>query len=293
MAQNIKQSDKFAFTVETVPSLMRLPNGSIVPDGFFTNRRTDTHEVLGKVTDRYGLIQNQDLIGAAEDAFAAKSMTDFKRKIVVVGEGQKMYARYDFRSHIKKLKVGDEVGLSLTVQNSFDGGLRASFSLGMLRLICLNGAATLEREVSMTKKHSVGISSTFIGDALEKAILAWDKATAVYDRLAQVGISQVQGINILAQLEASKALSGKLREAVEVIWNAPRHAADADRNLFNLYNALTQHLTHDVSATRFELANRTSENVLTALARASRDADRLTALSQPVALPVTSVIVTA
>lgn len=289
MAQLAKQSDQFNFNVETVPSYMTLPDGSQQNTGFLINRRTDNFAVLGSVSDRYGLVQNSDLISVAEDAFSAKGLTDYKRTIVVAGEGERMYASYDFKNHTKKLKVGDEVGMRLTVQNSFDGGLRVSFALGVLRLVCSNGMTTLEREVGMTKKHSTNISTKFVAEALEKAIKAWDNSTAVFDRLADVAISQSQGANILAQLEESAVLSGKLRENIAAIWSAPRYREDNARNLFNLYNAVTQHLTHDVAATRFELANRVSDNVLGVFDRASRDTNRLAKLVQPVAVPLAAV----
>ena len=289
MAQLTEQSNNYNFTVEAAPSWMQLPDGTFKKDGFTVNRRTDTMEVLGKVTDRYGIIQNSDLISSAEDAFKQKGLSDYTRNVVVTGKGQKMYAVYDFKNHVKKLKVGDEVGMRLTVQNSFDGVLRGSFSLGMKRLICANGMTTLEREVGMTKKHSSGISTKFIADALEKAILAWNSSTQVFDRLSDVTVTQEQGRNILSQFEEQNILSGKLRENVELIWNAPTHREDAGRNLFNLYNAVTQHLTHNVASERFELSNRVSDNVLSLLDKASRQTNVFDRLVQPVALPLEAV----
>jgi hypothetical protein len=45
------------------------------------------------------------------------------------------------------------------------------------------------------------------------------------------------------------------------VWNSPEYDLDKSRNLFNLYNATTQHLTRNVEDTRSELADRTSRNV--------------------------------
>ncbi len=152
MAQKFIQSSKFDFTVEAAPSFMQLPSGVFVKDGFTVNRRVDNHAVLGKVTDRYGIVQNSDLIQAAEDAFKAQGLTDYTRKVVVAGDGERMYAVYDFRSVTRALKVGDDVGLRLTVQNSFDGSLRASFMAGMLRLVCKNGMVAVKGEVGISSR---------------------------------------------------------------------------------------------------------------------------------------------
>ena len=51
-----------------------------------------------------------------------------------------MRTHYDFKNQTRALRredpeVGDEVGLRLTLQNSFDRSLRVSFALGMLRLV--------------------------------------------------------------------------------------------------------------------------------------------------------------
>jgi dihydroneopterin aldolase len=102
-------------------------------------------------------------------------------------------------------------------------------------------------------------------------------------------MTQEQGRNILSQFEEQNILSGKLRENVELIWNAPTYREDNARNLFNLYNAVTQHLTHNVASERFELSNRVSDNVLNMLEKASRQTNVFNKLVQPVALPLEAV----
>ncbi len=285
MAQQFKQSSNYNFSVEAAPSYMQLANGQFVKDGFTVNRRTDNLAVLGKCTDRYGIVQNVDLINAAEEAFVAQGMTNYTRKIVVAGEGERMYAVYDFKSVTRVLAVGDEVGLRLTVQNSFDGQLRASFLGGILRLVCKNGMVTIDREFGMTQKHGSKVSVSFVQEALRKALVSWDTSLNVFDRLAAVSITQSMGANILARLADSNTLSGKLLEGVSSIWATPTHREDSNRNLYNLYNALTQHLTHNVAGDRFELAERVSRNVLSVLDRASRDNGRLLKIAAPIAIP--------
>lgn len=284
MAQKAIQSSSFQFRVEAVPSFQQLPDGSFVKDGFTTNRRADNFAVLGKVTDRYGLVQNEDLVTAAEDAFKAAGLADFERKIIVTGEGERFYARYSFKSHIKPLAVGDEVGMVLTLRNSFDGSLRASFLAGLLRLLCLNGMTGASKQFGLTQKHGSKISVAFVADALKKAMLAFDSSTMIFDRMAGIDLTQAQGHIILANLQAQKVMSDKMREAIAGIWTNPTHAQDSARNLYNLYNAITQHLTHDVAGERFELSNRVGENTLTIFERVTRDAARLQKLLTPPAV---------
>ncbi len=289
MAQHAIQSSKFDFQVEQVPSFMQLADGSFVKDGFTLNRRTDDNTVLGVVTDRYGLVQNTDLIGAAEEAFAKHGLNNFTRDVTVTGRGRKMYATYDFRDRTRKLAVGDVVGLRLFVRNSFDGVLTSSFQAGALRLACSNGNVAFEKEIGMTQKHGSKISVAFIQLGLGRAIAAFDRLADTFDKLAAVAITQAQGNAILSRLAESNVLSGKLQENIAEVWNNPRHKEDSARNLFNLYNAATQHLTHGVSGERFELANRVSANVLSAFDKAAKDPSRLAKLALPVELQVSEV----
>lgn len=282
MSQLAKQSNNVAYTVASEP----LFTADLKNSGWLANRRTDNGAVLGVTSDRYGLIQNSDLINAAEDAFAKSGMTNYTRKTIVTGEGEKMFVSYDFKNHTKKLKVGDEVGLRLTLKNSFDRTLRVAFDIGMLRLLCSNGMTTLEREVSATKKHHTNIDVKFIVDSIAKAVKAFDTASAVFDNLATIGISQEQGMHILSNLENQKTISGKVREGILSAWNNPKHEADKPRNLWNLYNAMTQHVTHDIAPARFELANRISDSVLNEFNSASRNPTRLLKLSTPIELSV-------
>ena len=240
--------------------------------GWYGNVRTDTNQVLGICTEQYGKVQNSDLIGAIEEAFENVKMTDYEKAIYSVRDGARVYARYDFPNKTQATSVGDEVGLRLTANNSFDRSCRISFSLGMVRLVCTNGMVTMEDEYSMTKKHTQKVSVDFIEEAIQNAVQAFDdgKPLQVYDRLAAKDITQAQGVRILGGLEKKNLLSTRLREGVESLWIAPTHEEDKERNLYNLLNAVTQHLTREVEGERFEYSDGINRKVLRTLDKAAR-----------------------
>ena len=158
MARNTLQSTDYDFTVERVP--LKLPSGT--QSRMYAHVRTDTGEELGHGTEQYGFIQNADLVGMADEAFESRGMVPTSKRIVVCGRGERLYAQYDFaneRAQVRRedRQVGDELGMRLTLQNSFDRSLRASVALGMLRLVCTNGMTTTEKEIEMVKKHSTNI----------------------------------------------------------------------------------------------------------------------------------------
>ena len=265
------QTSDYNFTVEQVPLFDEKGRRS----GFFGNQRTDNGAILGVTSERYGIQNNAPLIERAEEAFKAQGLEweEENRNIVVTGDGQRMRAVYDFPNQIKRRedrKKGDNMGLRLTVQNSFDRSLRVSFAMGVLRLVCTNGMTSLEKEQSMTKKHSSGNDLNFLGEALSRAIGSWDKALLTYNNLESVEIKPQQGLNALHNLAKGGALSDRMAGEISKIWNNPTYEEDKGRNLYNLYNAVTEHLTREVEGTRYELAERINQKVLSRLDQAAR-----------------------
>lgn len=265
------QTSDYNFTVEQVPLFDEKGRRS----GFFGNQRTDNGAILGVTSERYGIQNNAPLIERAEEAFKAQGLEweEENRNIVVTGDGQRMRAVYDFPNQIKRRedrKKGDNMGLRLTVQNSFDRSLRVSFAMGVLRLVCTNGMTSLEKEQSMTKKHSSGNDLNFLGEALSRAIGSWDKALLTYNNLESIEIKPQQGLNALHNLAKGGALSDRMAGEISKIWNNPTYEEDKGRNLYNLYNAVTEHLTREVEGTRYELAERINQKVLSRLDQAAR-----------------------
>lgn len=279
------QSDKYGFTV-IQEQLSH--NGKVIP--YLGNFRTDTNECLGITTDSYGLVQNTDLIKAAQDALASRGLTDYEERIIVAGRGERLYAEFIFKNKQLASAVGDVFGYGLRLKNSFDRSLRAAFELFFIRLTCLNGASTMEKEFSANSKHSSKVSVAFVGNAIDKAMAQGQDALKVYDQMAKVTISDEQGKTILGNLVEMNILSETLKQSIETLWLNPKRQEDKSRNLYNLYNAITEHLTHKVSATRYEYANKTNSNVLVTLVNAARNPSKFTKLILPVVKDTTIMV---
>ena len=277
-----KLNEGFDYTVQQVAVPHPITGGKT---SHFMNIRTDNNAVLGVTSERYGIVNNRDLIDVADHAFEARGI-EVDRNVYVTEDGKKMRAVYDlkgddFRTAVPQ--VGDVMGYRLTAQNSFDRSLRVSFALGLVRLVCTNGMTTMEKEAEMVKKHStqVNIGDIISDDALDRALAKLKSSVDVYSRLASVNVEQEQGLNILQNLTNAKVISEKVRESIAHIWNAPTFEEDKGRNLYNLNNAVTQHMTHDVADERFEYANRVTTNVLKRFDMASRNPNRLKKLWTP------------
>ena len=277
-----KVNEGYDFTVKQVEVPHPTKGGK---SGYFMNVREDNDDILGWTTERYGIVQHRDILGKSDEAFEKRGI-EVERKVIVTEGGAKMRAQYDLKGDLFQAdipKVGDTVAYRLTAQNSFDRSLRISYALGLVRLVCTNGMTTTEKEVEMVKKHStnVNIGDIITEDALDSALARLKNGLNVYSRLADVSLEQEQGLTILQNLANGKVISEKLRESIAKIWNDPTHDEDKGRNLYNLNNAITQHLTHDVADTRFEYANRVTNNVLKRFDLASRNGKRLEKLWTP------------
>ena len=277
-----KVNEGYDFTVKQVEVPHPTKGGK---SGYFMNVREDNDEILGWTTERYGIVQHRDILGKSDEAFERRGI-EVERKVIVTEGGAKLRAQYDLKGDLFQAdipKVGDTVAYRLTAQNSFDRSLRISYALGLVRLVCTNGMTTTEKEVEMVKKHStnVNIGDIITEDALDSALARLKNGLNVYSRLADVSLEQEQGLTILQNLANGKVISEKLRESIAKIWNDPTHDEDKGRNLYNLNNAITQHLTHDVADTRFEYANRVTNNVLKRFDLASRNSKRLEKLWTP------------
>jgi hypothetical protein len=261
-----RQSSKFDYKVEQVRLLT--PEGQ--ETRFFGNRRIDTQEVFASVTDQYEIVQNDVLFSTAEKLFGQKSMTGYKRKIVVTNGGARARAIYDFPNIGAKIGNQD-VTFRLKVQNSFDGSLRASFQVGLVRLICSNGLAVPVNTLNVTKKHTSNIQEEFVGRALDSAINSFHNALPAFEQMARISVSPKDGENIMLNFVKAKDISERMATEVLKIWTNPTYHEDRERNLWNLYNATTQHLTHEVEGKRFELAEKVNTRIMSAFVKSARN----------------------
>lgn len=251
--------------------------------GFHT-KRLDTGQLIAPVSNHYKVVQTRDLVETAENAFANAGL-EWERTIRATGDGARVWAEYNFPNEVVELsnvKVGDSLGMRLTLGNSYDKTQKASFALGMLRLVCSNGMTALDKEFDFSKRHTGVIDLGGIGDALGKALDSFRvlrNEDNIFSRMAGVELTQEQGLNILQHLVKDKVVSEVVREGIAQVWNDPKHEEDYDRNLWNLLNASTQHFTHrtNIADGRYEQANALTAKVTRRLQNITRDSNLLAA----------------
>jgi hypothetical protein len=219
-----------------------------------------------------------------------KELQDFDREVSVTENGARFYGRYSFPKNQRILTpaVGDSVGMVFDLRNSFDRSTKAGLGIGSLRLLCLNGMTSTENMASITARHTNKINVGTIKDGIEMAIERWETSIDKMTEFTQREVTQEQGIVILNNLSQKKVLSESLKDSIEFIWNGQVEGlgrggeADKARNLWNLYNATTEHLTHQVAPKRFEYSRSVENKVLSTFTRSLKDNKVWDALLKPV-----------
>ena len=271
-------TDKYDFPVE----MQELYTRDQKRAGFWGTRRTDTGQVLGVTSDKYGLLLNTDLVKTVDEVLTNKGL-DYERQITVARDGATMYGRYEFPNELRKVqKVGDEMGMRITIRNSYDRTSFAGLELGMLRLVCTNGMKAMRRAFGFNQKHSRKLSLDGVSEAIDRAVKAFDEVGGEFTKLSEVPVSDTIGDYVLKNLTSDKILSEKLREEIVKVWLNPPFQEDKKRNLYNLYNATTQHLTTDVAPQRWEYAQKVDRGVLGRLSQAAHDPAILNTLLLPI-----------
>jgi hypothetical protein len=293
MARNTKPtSSNFDYSVVQEPLFNR--DGKPVKVGnspIMGNFRTDNNVCLGTSTEAYEIVNNNSVVEVVEDAFSASGLGDFEREIVVAREGARFYGVYDFPTQERHIaNVGDVVSLRLTLNNSFDRSCGVNWAIGLLRKICSNGMCSLVADTNVTKKHSSKLDLSFIKEGIEASHEKFEASVEAMQLLGNREITQKQGGLILDNLAIKKVLAESMRDSIQMVWDSPTFGEDQGRNLYNLYNATTEHLTREVQSKRFEYANRVNRNVLSNLARAERSANHFAKLTAKV--PVKEKVVT-
>ena len=257
------------FTV--VQEALTLPDGTATD--YFANRRTDNGVVLGVVTGQYRPMQNRELFSFSENLFRSKGFRFVTGEAIVSKSGAQVRAKYRFPELAVRI-AGQEHQFQLMVQNSFDGSLKVSFDLGLFRMLCSNGMkipAFAGSTVSLMKKHTESMSLAFASDAFDFSLKTFQSSVEVFENYNRQRLTQVEGHKVLNGLVTRKALAERMADSVREIWDKPTHKEDESRNVFNLYNAVTQHLTHEVAPKRFSLSERVSIAVTDELTKGVRN----------------------
>ena len=286
MPRNTKPtSTDYDYEVEQRPLFSLSSSGERIKTSVVGNFRTDNDVMIGHATESYEILHNKDLVDSVREGLEACGIDNYEESFVVARDGARFYGEFKLPNLEREVSVGDVVSMKLITNNSFDRTCSAGFSVGLERQVCSNGMVTLTADTSVAQKHSSRLSLKFIQKAIEQAKSKFDQSVKDFGNLRSFKLTPEEGSNFLDNLAGKKILSEKVKEHVDVIWRNPSlnegFEIGGGFNLYNLYNAATQHLTRDVAESRYEYSNRVSGSLLRNLDKASRSQTNFQKMVKP------------
>ena len=253
-----------AFPVHT--EVVRGVSELILPNHKMTvNSRTG--QPLGVVGLDYKVVTNEELFGTMLDSL---NKLGLEHTETYRDHGARSYMDISLPSinYNRPAKIGDITECRLTLQNSFDGSLRAGIKLAAQRLWCTNGCTSGEDMAKVMKKHTSDINVGIMVNAVESQIEGFQTMVEMWSAMAAYEVKPQTAVNLInrfaptnkmkkanKRIKASAIFPEKYREDVQNIYRRPLSAGDyRDANLLSVYDSFTETATHvigeDVSAKR-------------------------------------------
>jgi len=253
-----------AFPVHT--ENVRSVSGLVLSDHKMTvNSRTGAP--LGVVGKDYKVVTNEELFGTMLDSLNKLGLDHVE---TYRDHGSRSYMDISLPSinYDRPAKIGDITECRLTLQNSFDGSLRAGIKLAAQRLWCTNGCTSGEDMAKVMKKHTSDINVGIMVNAVESQIEGFQTMVQFWAAMAEYKVKPQTAVALInrwapsnkmkkanKRVRASAIFPEKYREDVQNIYRRPLTAGDYRQpNLLSLYDAFTETATHvigsDVSAKR-------------------------------------------
>ncbi len=202
--------------------------------------REDTNEVFNIVSDQYKVIHHREVIDLFDNIDCLE-----RNNTKFCYNGAVMFTEYNFKDIEKSIAVdvGDIVDFNVRVFNSYNLMTGIGYEIRGNRLICSNGMAIPKRISAQTFKHFQSIDLTRLKNDI---MIKFNKSINIVE-------TWKEWMNIKPTTEQFdhffKTLELGEKEKIKLL------AGCLNSTLWEAYNVLTAHITHD-------LKSRKSENLI-------------------------------
>lgn len=275
------QAENARFNIRQVQLIT--PSGRL--SGVYGNEREDNGDIVGTTSAAgYGIVQYGDLLDTTAQAMALEGfdMAKSEIKTITTGKGERMYSTITFKENTLKNKVGDIFGLAFKVSSSHDRSLTIEAEGGLMRLCCTNGMWKMANAFALTQRHTTKVNLDFVRKVIATIATRAPELVAYFDSLNDRTLTDTQGLNVIDNLVDKGAFSKLVGKAVGSNWLRPASYDANNRNLYGLYNAMTQYTTHSLEESRFEYSNKVTLAALGLLKSASENDGTFESLIKPV-----------
>jgi uncharacterized protein DUF932 len=202
--------------------------------------RSDTHQVLNVVSDRYKLIPHATLFSPVADALDALSLS-VEREVVETGmDGAYARMMWVFGDLEMEVRKGDPIRLALIARNSYNYEAKFDLSVGAFRLVCENGLMVPVGGAAygMKRKHVGAFSVEAAIGEVQTYMSQTPDMIAAWKRWVKVDCSS----EMLEAVLKNQTLIGK-KASEQVL----EYYGTQKQTVWDAYNALTWYATHNVN----------------------------------------------
>lgn len=275
----------FPIGIDTGATIIRR-DGSETTSNMFEVYNKNTNQTLYWASKRYGLLPHKRFIDKIESNLSSRGFDKLAwgpnvnkeektktphKEFFISKDGGSLRARYFLPTgeNISSSKK-DQVGICLDARNSINGKSREQLRMGSYRFVCSNGMIGFSSSVMFSKKHTEG---NFGSEDLDDNIICkqfdslWQDYSAdleIYKVMDSQVITKKELENIIQKMPVGKNNPDKQRKnnhfdsIHDIVLNS---RFDGDRSgkkefsLWELYNATTEHLTHNVEREQGRVEN--------------------------------------
>lgn len=226
----------------------------------------ETREVSAVMSDRYTIFNHEDAFKIIDEA--AKNLApEVKGDVRFYSNDGYMKVQYDLPEQYNiMVGEGDPLRTRLVGYNSVDGSKTLSFHIDFLRLVCQNGMQGFSREFNFTRKHSRFIhEDTHDFNIAAQMEVAWKTVAENAATLKNNAVDYQKGMDAIKAMVERKLFPKKMQRWIEDEWKKStdntqiRSSADNGGNLWTLYNAFTNAITHSTNSKGEKLSDQQQE----------------------------------
>lgn len=191
--------------------------------------RQDERRALSAVSDKYLLVPHSVVIAQAEKLISGLGTP--QRHFVVTKGGASMIGTFTYREHLRTVKVGDQVGLRVYFENSYNTTCAVRISIGALVLSCLNGMVSTKGVYNFTLRHS-GSRSHLLRDGMSfpepgQIMGAFERQSKTWEAYANYSLPEARRESIGEELVRARAMPSAFLKScgpVYTVWDAMQQA---------------------------------------------------------------------
>lgn len=242
------------YTVELMDNYFRTPQG-MKSTGKKTVVNVDLEEAIGVVSERYVPVLNKDIFTQFNKVLEnckEIDLTDAYVEVQTNSNGARILVEYVLPAHTVTLENGDEVALSITALNSFDGSTGFKVFCGGLRFKCMNGMILGSNIASYHKKHCSGLSIAEAGKTIETGIKAYLEGVDSWNNQIKTVVSGETCFTALAELCDLETLGAKTYAGYK---HLTQLAGDTRKKLIDDYMLILEDYVDELGQTEWALNN--------------------------------------